>query len=613
MQHQQQAGEQSESWVLGELLNDIVDISSIESIASKSFFNQNIVALALDSREVCPDALFFALKGEKQHGLQFAQQAVEKGAVAVLWESGSDAQSDSNSNSHSDLDTDLYQQAEKLSVPAIAVPDLREKMGLIADRFFAYPSKNLKIAAVTGTDGKTSVTHFIAMLMASISDAGKAGLMGTLGAQTVDAFGQFADLAFDLNLGEDVGSETEFESGTKTSDFFKLHLHTTADAISVHQQLAKFRANQIGFVAMEASSHGIHQQRLAGVAIDVAALTQLGSDHLDYHGTLAAYREAKQALFFHPGLKAAVLNAEDDLGREIAESFRKPRSVTEMMQALKQDRMQQLTQVITYGIGCEADLRADIVSQDQQGIAFTLQFSGQVDAINPFEPVGQQVYPLRTKLYGRFNLSNLLAAMGTLLCWGVPLEQVVAQIPNLGAVSGRMEQFRTVDGKTATLVVDYAHTPGALESVLTALRDHLPFPLFGNQANPSDQVNQPKLWVIFGCGGDRDQKKRPHMGKIAEQLADKVIVTNDNPRSENQEAITDQILAGMAYPENVTVIHDRKQSIETAFHQAGAEDVILIAGKGHEDYQEINGKKYPLSDREIAQNLVGLVVAGDAL
>ncbi len=329
---------------------------------------------------------------------------------------------------------------------------------------------------------------------------------------------------------------------------------TTPDAVSLQRMLAELRAQGAVTVALEASSHGIAEGRLDDVAVDIAVLTNFGRDHLDYHQTLDDYKAAKTRLFSWPSLRSIVANQADSLGRELLNSLA----------------------IDSVGFSCHAQDNAVVGAQnillDKDGISFDLLDDGQS-------------YSLRSALFGRFNVDNLLASHCVLRALGHAANDAVHALENLTAVPGRMEQFN-VSGKP-TVVVDYAHTPQALESAIAAVREH----------------TAGVLWVVFGCGGDRDKGKRLPMGQAAE-AADHVLITDDNPRGEPSQSIIDSILSGMQNPDRAVVIADRRKAIAYAIDRADGGDVVLIAGKGHEDYQIINGKRLPFSDRAVVRSLL---------
>jgi UDP-N-acetylmuramoyl-L-alanyl-D-glutamate--2,6-diaminopimelate ligase len=473
-----------------------------------------VTGLATDSRAVQPGELFLAVQGLQVHGLSHVKQALQRGAVAVVWEAVQDPL--------------LIRTAEALSVPVVAVAGLGHKLGIIADRYFGHPSADMHVIGVTGTDGKTSVSHFIAQ---ALSGSGQeCGLLGTLG------YGVFGNL----------------HSPT----------HTTPDALRLQAEFAALRRRGVRRVVMEVSSHALHQQRTAGLAFHTAVLTQLSRDHLDYHGSVEAYAEAKRRLFISAGLNCAVLNVNDDFGQRLAQ------------------QLAGRLRVIAYqhAKGATAGRYADWITLKSVrplagGIALRIDSSwGKAEFEAP--------------LLGDFNAENLLAALGALLAAGVSLDTAVQHLCAVRTVPGRMELFK-VPGAPG-VVVDYAHTPHALESALQALRLHC----------------SGELVCVFGAGGERDQGKRPQMGAVAERLADRVILTSDNPRGEQPEAIIEQILAGFAEPQRAARVVERAAAIAAAVAEAAPDDLVLLAGKGHEDYQQIGSSRHPFSDRLQVRNLL---------
>jgi UDP-N-acetylmuramoyl-L-alanyl-D-glutamate--2,6-diaminopimelate ligase len=470
-----------------------------------------VTGLTNDSRQVQAGDIFLACQGLHVHGLMHAAQAVRRGAAVVLWEPVAGQP--------------LQTMAESLAVAALPVEGLSDKLGQIADRFYAHPSASMQVIGVTGTDGKTSVTHFIAQ---ALSDkAQSCGLLGTLG------YGVYGRL----------------QSPT----------HTTPDALRLQAELARLRDACVPWVVMEVSSHALHQRRTDGTRFTTAVLTHLSRDHLDYHGSVEAYAEAKRRLFISAGLQSAVLNAGDDFGRRLAA------------------QAGEHVQVIAYGHSehrCELVaghwITLESVTARPQGIALQLNTSYGRAGLN-------------APLLGAFNADNLMAALGALLASGLSLDDAVQRLQQVRTVPGRMELF-TGPGMPA-VVVDYAHTPHALETVLQALRPHC----------------RGELVCVFGAGGDRDQGKRPEMGAIAERHADRVILTSDNPRSETAEAIVDQIAAGFAQPQRARRIVDRGQAIDEVIAASASDDLVLVAGKGHEDYQQIGEQRLPFSDRARVQ------------
>lgn len=470
-----------------------------------------ISGLTQDSRAVGKGGLFLACAGAHHHGLDFVHQAVDAGAVAVLCEVGNEWTVER-----------INTLRETLGRPLLMVDGLSGKLSRIAGRFYHHPSREMTVIGVTGTNGKTSCAQFIARVL---SDDGLCGVIGTLG-------NGFPDSMADAT-------------------------HTTPDPVLLQALLHSLKAQGANAVAMEVSSHALDQSRAAHIQFDVAVLTNLSRDHLDYHGTLEAYGAAKMQLFSMPGLGSAVINLDDPFGREVLSAL--PAGVRS----------------IGYGIGPAV---ADGVDADRwiSAVAVRSSSAGMVIEIDSSWGRGE----LKTPLLGRFNVSNLLAVLGVLLQLDVAMEDALERLGRLRTVPGRMEHFG--GGDAPLVVVDYAHTPDALEHVLMALRDHA-----GRQ-----------LTCLFGCGGDRDRGKRPLMGRVAERLADQIIVTDDNPRGEDGDLIVEEILAGMNQPAKAVVVRDRKQAIRRAITKAEKGDLVLIAGKGHETVQIVGDKKLPFSDCE---------------
>ena len=404
---------------------------------------------------------------------------------------------------------------------ALGVPGLRGRLGLVAARLHGRPSEAMPVIGVTGTNGKTSTVQLLAQAIEALG--GRAGSIGTLGA----------------------GLHGQLVAGERT----------TPDVLSVHALMAGLRDAGASHVAMEVSSHALDQGRVLGLRFDVAVFTNLTRDHLDYHGDMAAYGAAKAKLFRWPGLRAAVVNLDDAFGRELHAQL--PEDVRRIGVSSRGEDA--------------ASLHAEDIALGGHGLAFTLVRGGEHAAV-------------RSPLLGRFNVDNLLAVAGALLALGHPLAAVAAVLGGLQPVDGRMSRVGGGAGQPL-VVVDYAHTPDALEQALGTLRAHA----------------AGRLDCVFGCGGDRDRGKRPLMGAIAERLADRVIVTDDNPRTEPGDAIVAQILAGLQRPQAARVIRDRAQAIGTALAEAAPGDVVLVAGKGHEAYQEVDGVRTPFDDLAVAR------------
>jgi UDP-N-acetylmuramoyl-L-alanyl-D-glutamate--2,6-diaminopimelate ligase len=481
--------------------------------------------LVSDSRRVGPGDVFFAYPGEgTADGRNYIRAAVEQGAAAVVYEARASA------------------RAESIAVPHLAVADLKKNAGPIAHAFYGQPDAGMFTVGVTGTNGKTSIALWTAQALARLGSlAESAAVIGTLGVGVVRA-----------------RMETEFDATG----------YTTPDAVLLASRLADLRDAGTRTLAIEVSSIGLVEERTAGMHFDVAVFTNLTRDHLDYHGDMVSYEAAKLKLFDWPGLKHAVINLDDPAGLRIAAHLRAKRPQVEVTGYTLRGEDEQAAPA---GI---AVLRAAQLRSRPAGAEFTLD-----------SPAGSA--PARTRLVGRFNVSNALAVLGVLLAKGTPLRVALDAIESLEPAPGRMQQIGGQD--SPLVVIDYAHTPDALEKALGALR----------------QVAHERggqLWCVFGCGGDRDPGKRPQMGAVA-QLADHVLVTSDNPRSEEPRTIIEQIVAGMDqhHPNSrQQAIEDRAAAILSAVKHAGRADVILLAGKGHEPYQEIKGRKMPFSDADHA-------------
>lgn len=477
-----------------------------------------ITDLSADSRSVRAGGLFLALQGHKAHGLEHAPQAVARGARAVLWEPAAGVEA-------RDLGPRVF---------AAPVAALAQRAGEIADRFFAAPSAALTIAGITGTNGKTTCAWLLSQAL--IACGRRAAYVGTLG------FGRPEALA--------------------------VSTHTTPDAVTVHRQLAALRADGASFVAMEVSSHALHQSRVAGVRFHTAAFTNLTRDHLDYHGTMEAYAAAKSRLFEWPGLAARVINLDDAFGRELAARPGGGRLIlTSSAGPSPGPRVAALD-------GAATHVHARRVSAGVRGLALEIETE-------------QGSASLGIPLLGRFNADNVLTVLAVLLGWGVPLDEAAAALARTSAPPGRMEAFLVREGGPLA-IVDYAHSPDALAAALEAARLHCPG----------------KLWVVFGCGGDRDAGKRPLMGGIAAEGADCIVLTDDNPRSEDPAAIVAQIRGGIPAESTrqVEVVHDRAAAIRGALRAAGPGDVVLVAGKGHESEQIYGSERRVFSDQAIVRS-----------
>lgn len=465
--------------------------------------------LAVDSRVVRAGDTFVAYPGESRDGRDYIAQAIANGAASVLW------------------DADDYAWNARWKLPNLGIPHLRRQAGVIAGEVYGRPSARLWTVGITGTNGKTSCSHWIAQSLSRMRR--KCGVIGTLGG----------------------GFPGRLDAQT----------NTTPDAVTLHKRLRALVRAGARAVCMEVSSHGLAQDRLAGVEFDVAVLTNVTRDHLDYHGTMRRYRAAKARLFRWPMLRSAVINLDDAFGRELAQ-------------------MRRHGETLGYGFGrAPARLRVPRV----EGRNLRMDIDGLSFDVN--SPWGRAT--VRSSMIGGFNAANLLGSLAALLASNVGLEQSVAALGKVLPIPGRMERFG--GGRVPLVVVDYAHTPDALEKVLLSLRQ-----VAGARA---------RLVCVFGCGGNRDRGKRPMMGVVAGRLADHIVLTSDNPRSEDPAAIIADIGDGIrgAYEQIV----DRRLAIRAAIAQARRGDVVLVAGKGHEHYQEIGGVRHRYSDAAVVRAALG--------
>jgi UDP-N-acetylmuramyl-tripeptide synthetase len=452
----------------------------------------SVERLSSDSRRCAPGVAFLAYPGETADGRAYIGDAIARGASAVLWD-----------------DTDFTWNAG-WRVPNAPVSGLKQRAGALAHEFYGRPSEKLWVCGVTGTNGKTSTSQWIAALL------GNTAVIGTLGAGFPGAFCAAPN--------------------------------TTPDALELQFLLRSFLDQGAGAVAMEVSSHGLAQGRVNGVRFACALFTNLTHDHLDYHGSMAKYAAAKSRLFEMPGLQSAVLNLDDPLGAELAR------------------RLAGRVRTIGYSLSPQRPVGVD-------QYLFT-RSQGEIESSWGRAQV-------RIPVLGRFNVSNALGVLGCLVANGVSFEQGARLLAKLPPVPGRMQAV----GEEPLVVIDYAHTPDALENVLQALR-------------PVAAARGGRLTVLFGAGGERDRAKRPLMGAVAARLADRVLITSDNPRSEEPLSIIEEIRGGAP---KAQVEADRARAIEKMISSAGKKDVVLIAGKGHEDYQEIAGRRLPFSDEAQAR------------
>ncbi|WCK53088.1 UDP-N-acetylmuramoyl-L-alanyl-D-glutamate--2,6-diaminopimelate ligase [Aneurinibacillus sp. Ricciae_BoGa-3] len=463
--------------------------------------NVEITGLQIDSRKIQPGNLFICLPGFTVDGHDFAAKAVAAGAVAVL-----------------------AQRAIEVDVPVVYVPDIKRAMAILADRFYGQPTRNMKVIGVTGTNGKTTTTHLIQKVL---EDAGHpTGIIGTI----------------EMRIGDEV----------------KEVKNTTPEAADLQQSFAWMLSKGAEYAAIEVSSHALDMGRVRGIRFKTAVFTNLTQDHLDYHGTMEKYRDAKGLLFSQLGneydndrMKVAILNADDPASETYAR-------ITP-------------AQVITYGIDAEANVRGTNIRITPNGTKVSVDtFAGSAE--------------FSLQMIGNFNVYNVLAATAACLAEGIPLKQIKQSLEAVEGVRGRFE--RVDAGQDFTVIVDYAHTPDSLENVLKTVREFA----------------EEDVYCIVGCGGDRDRTKRPLMARIAVGYADTAILTSDNPRSEDPDAILDDMIAGLqdTPQERYTTISDRREAIRYAINRAKTGDVIVIAGKGHETYQIVKDRVLHFDDKEEA-------------
>lgn len=520
---------------------------------------QGARGLTLDSRYVAPDDVFFAWPGHERDARRYVAAALRAGAIACLVER--------RGVEEFDFDVD----------PRIAAySGLKAATGRIASLFFGAPSDRLSVIACTGTNGKTSTSWWIAQALTSRNQ--RCGVIGTLGIGEPPPVGRADAVRLD-------------EPATATDDALVEPRPyrpvvptglTTPDALTLQAAFRRFVDDGFPACVVEASSIGIAEHRLSGTQVRIAVFTNFTQDHLDYHGNMTAYWQIKAELFAWPGLRAAIINIDDERGVALAES------VSADMPGLNGFSSGPVASTValwSYSARRAARLQAVDIRNTGAGIAFDVR-------------EGDATVRVETRLIGRYNVSNLLAVIGVLRASGVALDDAAAACSRLVPVPGRMQRVVSERGVAEAadavephprpdVVIDYAHTPDALEKALDALR-------------PIALERGGKLWCVFGCGGNRDASKRPLMGALARRLAHHVVVTSDNPRLEPPDFIISQVLAGVVGADDVDVIENRADAIRHAVASAGANDVVLVAGKGHEEYQEIGGVKLPFSDVAVA-------------
>tara|TARA_B100000700_G_scaffold41146_1_gene41960 strand:+ start:3103 stop:4560 length:1458 start_codon:yes stop_codon:yes gene_type:complete len=467
-----------------------------------TFPNVAVSGIKLDSRQVANGDLFVAVPGYVTDGRDYINTAIAAGARAILAEGSS------------------LRYEENGGAVCVFMPGVKEQLSEIAGRFFNHPSRHATLIGVTGTNGKTSVTHLAAQLAEKLGYT--AAVIGTTGSGLI---GQLLP-----------------------------EKHTTPDAVTVQQRLSTLVAEGADFIAMEVSSHALVQRRVEALRFDTAVATNISRDHLDYHGSMAHYVDAKRRLFEDFELNHRVINLDDRYLRDWLEGASNGLSIS-----------------------LQGHSRANIQVSDlafaEHGTTFTLAYEGREAQFS-------------TPLLGRFNVYNVVSAVAIMLAQKQSLTAIAQHCRHLSPVPGRMEAFQA--GSSPLVVVDYAHTPDALQQVLQALRLHC----------------KGKLWCVFGCGGDRDRGKRPQMGQVAAEFADRVVVTDDNPRTEAPQQIIADIMAGIADKRKVHSMEGRRQAVLDTIERAAPDDVVLLAGKGHEDYQVIGHERIDYNERQIVQDWI---------
>lgn len=484
-----------------------------------------IKRLVTDNRHVKAGDTFLAYAGDRYDARIDIPKVITAGANAVIWE-----------KQH-------FSWNPEWTIPNFGVLGLKEKAGLIASRVYGNPSHQMWLVGFTGTNGKTSCSHWYAQAMAFLGK--KTAVIGTLGNGFLP----------ELNV---------------TSN-------TTPDAVLLQKTLASCLQEGAQSLSMEVSSHGLVQGRVNGCEFAVAVLTNLSRDHLDYHKNMDDYAAAKAKLFFWPDLKYAVLNLDDIFGVELAHQIGR-KDLQILGYGFKQSAFSRLNSGnlrILYGSNLQTTIH---------GLEFDVEWE-------------QEKAHIKSALLNRFNANNLLAVLASLIASGINLHDAVLAVSQVKSVSGRMEKLG--GGAQPTVIVDYAHTPDALEKVLTGLRETL----MNSHLRQKSHTRKARLICVFGCGGDRDRGKRPIAGDIVTRIADEVIITSDNPRSEDPRDIIDEIVAGTSR-RNYIIEEDRASAIYQAIHNAHKNDIVLIAGKGAEGYQEVKGRRLPFDDREVTQQVL---------
>ena len=515
MAHLQSSGVKTIGWLLQNWLNNSERLSP----AMQTAITADIV---LDSRRLTSGDLFIALPGEQYDGADYIDEAIAKGAIGILLPS---------------VSTEFtYQWRE--GIPLIFMPNLVRHLSAIAARFYDDPSTKIPVIGVTGTNGKTTCVHLLAQLLAFSGHS--CGTLGTLG----------CDIYPSNNDGR--------SNSSKTNATDLISPLTTPDELTIQAKMNEMVDDGVEIIALEASSHGLVQGRIAAVDINTAVFTNLTRDHLDYHGDMNSYGKAKSLLFTMPSVNSAVINIDDAFGRQL---------VTQLSSSLS---------IVTYSLhDSSAHFYLTNIEFEGKGVSAMLH--------SPYGAIG-----FHSQLLGEFNLSNLLAVFAVFTTNSNKLQQITTYTSLLKPVAGRMEYI--VNNAGIDVVVDFAHTPDALEKALAAVAPHC--------------IGQ--LWCVFGCGGNRDSSKRPLMATAAERSADKIIVTSDNPRGESPTGIIEDICTGFSPSADYQIIQDRRLAISAAIEQMQSQDLLLIAGKGHEHYQQIGDKKLPFSDQVQARTALRL-------
>ena len=481
-----------------------------------------VTNLTLDSRMAEKGSLFFAYPGLSVDGREYIEEAIGRGASAVIY------------------DPDGYEPIVA-GVPLVPLAGLRDKAGILADRFYAAPSRSTNVIGITGTNGKTTCCYLLAQALDIAGNS--AGIIGTLGIGTLG-----------------IGASTDRAQG----------LNTTPDPVTLHRELSSMVEQSLDYVCIEVSSHALDQGRVNGITFHATMFTNLSQDHLDYHGDMRAYASAKERLFTEFDGPVGVINIGDPTGRSIFSRSRRDRN---------------------WSFGNGGIFSAHEVELTTDGFSFLVQERDERsdaaadDAL--FESPGVRSFRVESPMFGRVNIDNLLGVITMLRALGISRGEIPGIVAQLRPAPGRMELIRA-DGELPRVVVDYAHTPDALEQALSSLREYC----------------SGILWCVFGCGGDRDRGKRPLMGAVAEKLSDRVVVTDDNPRREPPQQIVDQILSGMRTPPEV--IHERGTAIQWAISQAGGDDWVLVAGKGHETQQILGDDCHDFDDRHWVRECLGV-------